>query len=88
MIPKDAAENKTFDPNDIASVSDANSGITNTTGVYDDSDYPTPVFTINPTPEREPDHGHEYSEDDDEDNDYNYEYEKDEEVELSEEDTP
>ena len=38
-------ETKTLDPNDIVAASSANSGITNTTGVYNDSDAPTPVFT-------------------------------------------
>ena len=43
----------------------ANSGISNTTGVYDDSDAPTPIFTINPTPEMEPNDVHGDKNDDD-----------------------
>ena len=56
-------ETKILEPNTIAAVS--NSSITNATGLYDDSNAPTPVFTINlthqtheaepdPTPEAEP----------------------------------
>ena len=52
-----AAENVIIDSNTIAAVASANSGITNTIGVYDDSNATTPIFTINPTkptPEVEP----------------------------------
>ena len=52
-----ASENVIIDPNTIASATASNSGITNITGVYDDSNATTPIFTINPTqptPEVEP----------------------------------
>ena len=46
-------ETEIIDPNYINSAADANSGITNTIGVFEDSDAPYPIFTINPTPEVE-----------------------------------
>ena len=52
-----AAETEIIDSNTIASATAANSGITNTTGVYNHINAPTPIFTINPTkptPEVEP----------------------------------
>ena len=61
-------DTKTLDHNAIAATAAANRGITNTTGFYDDSNAPTPTFTIKPTPETEPYNEHEESEDDDEDN--------------------
>ena len=47
-------ETKILDPNTIVAVTDANSGIANTTVVYYNSDAPTPIFTINPIPDVEP----------------------------------
>ena len=58
--PVVVVETRILDSNTITAAADDNSGITNTTGVYDDSDYPTPIFTFNPTPEAEPDDEHEY----------------------------
>ena len=76
---------ETLDPKNIDAAAVDNSGITNNTGVYDDTDTPTPIFTINPTPDTEPDNKHKGSEDGDEDN-YD-ENEKVEEVEPPKEDT-
>ena len=59
--PVAAVETKKLDPNDIAATASDNSGIKNTTGVYDDSNTPTPIFTIKPIYNMEPDHEHEYS---------------------------
>ena len=81
--PVYAVQNEKIDPNNIATADGAKSGIKNTTGVYDYSDDPNPIFTINPTPETEPDNTHEDSDDYDEDNDDDNE--KVEEVELPEE---
>ena len=44
-----AVETEILDPKTIAADDAANSGITNTTVVYDDRESPTPIFTINPT---------------------------------------
>ena len=71
--PVAAVDTKTIDSNAIASAAAANSGITHTTGVCDDSDATTSIFTpIKPTTETEPNNEHEYSEDDEEDNDDEY----------------
>ena len=51
-------ETKKFEPNNIAAASASNSSITNTTGVDDDSDSLTPIFTTNPTPKVEPENEH------------------------------
>ena len=59
-------DTKILDPNDISNVAPVNSDIKRTTGVYNDSDAPTPIFTTNPTPEVETDNKHKYIEDDDE----------------------
>ena len=53
--------------------------------MYDNSNTPNPIFTINPTPDTEPDNENKDSEDGDEDNDD--ENDKVEEVEPPEEDT-
>ena len=56
-VPVAAVETKILDPNTIAAAAATNSGIANTTGVYYDSNSPTPIFTINstqPIPEAEP----------------------------------
>ena len=50
-------ETEIFAPDTIATDDAASSGITNTTGVYNYINAPTPIFTINPTkptPEVEP----------------------------------
>ena len=65
-----AVETEIIYPNYINSAADANSGITNTIGVFEDSDAPYPIFTINPTPEVEIDNENEDNEDDDDDEDY------------------
>ena len=54
--------------------------------MYDDSNSPIPIFTINPAPAVEPNDEHEDSEDDD-DEDYDGDNEKIEELEPPEEDT-
>ena len=77
-------ETKILDPNTIAASAATNSGIANTKIVYDESDTPNPIFTINPTPDTEPDNENKDSEDGDEDNDD--ENDKVEEVEPPEED--
>ena len=41
-------ETKIIDPNTISAAAATNSGIKNTTGVYDDSKSPTYIFRINP----------------------------------------
>ena len=59
--PVAAVETKILDPNAISNANAANSGITNTTGVHDARNTPTPIFTIklkteagpDPTPEAE-----------------------------------
>ena len=61
--PVSAVETKTLDPNAIATASSDNSGIINTKGFYDYSNAPTPIFTINPTPEMKPNGKHEGIED-------------------------
>ena len=48
--PVAAMEIEILDPNIIAAAAAANSGIKNTTGLYDDSYDPTPIFTIKSTP--------------------------------------
>ena len=94
-------EIKIIHPNAITAVATANSGITNNTEVYDESDAPTPIFTVNPTPETERDpttevkleYEHEDNNDGNEDtNDDNENYYDDdndevEEVKPPEEDT-
>ena len=86
-VPVAAVDTKKLNPNAIAAATTANSGIKNTTGVYDGSDAPTPIFTINPTPEAEPGYGHgDRDDDDDEDNDDDDD--KVDEVEPPEEDIP
>ena len=88
-----------LDPNNIAAAAAANSGIKNTTGLYDDSYAPTPIFTIKSTPQaqEEPDPttdaetGNEYEDndyDDDDDEDYDDDNDKVKEVEPPEEVTP
>ena len=52
---------KILDPNVIATSAAANSGITNTTGVYDYIYAPTLIFTIKPAPDVETDDEHEDS---------------------------
>ena len=70
-------ETKILDPNTIAASAATNSGIANTKIVYDESDTPNPIFTINPTPEVEPDNEHEDNDyDNDNDEYYNYDNEK------------
>ena len=46
--PVSSMETKILDPNVISAAAATNSGITNTTGLYDDSNAPTSIFTINP----------------------------------------
>ena len=53
-----AVETKILGPKNIAALAAANSVIKNTTGLYDCSNAPTPVFTIKPTPDKEPNYGH------------------------------
>ena len=88
-----------LDPNNIAAAAAANSGIKNTTGLYDDSYAPTPIFTIKSTPQaqEEPDPttdaetGNEYEDndyDDDDDEDYDDDNDKVKEVEPPEKVTP
>ena len=48
-VPVAAVETKIIDPNTIVTATADNSGIKNTIGVYDDSNSPTSIFTINPT---------------------------------------
>ena len=79
-------ETKKIDPNATATAAADNSGITNTTGVYDDSNAPTPILKTNPTPVAEPYSEHEGSEDDD-DEDNDDANDGFEEVEPTEEDT-
>ena len=68
--PVSATEKKTLDPNAIAAAATTNSVIKNTKGVYDDSDYTTPNFTIKLTTKADTDNENEDREDDsDEDND-------------------
>ena len=43
------ADTEIIDPKIIAAAANANTDITNTTGVYDYSDALTPIFTINST---------------------------------------
>ena len=47
--PVATVETEILDPNAIAAIAVDNSGITNTIGVYDDRDAPTPIFIIKPT---------------------------------------
>ena len=47
--PVTAVDTEIIDHNTIAAAADANSGVTNTTGLYNYSNAPTPIFTINPT---------------------------------------
>ena len=84
--PISARDTKTLDPNAITAASDTNSDIANTKVVHDDSNVPTPIFTINPTPEAENNYGREDSYDDSEDND-NYD-DKVKKVQPPEQDTP
>ena len=65
LDPVAAVETKILDPNAIAADADDNSGISNITGVYDNSNAPTPIFTINSTSEAEPNDGNEDKDDDD-----------------------
>ena len=53
--PVAAVETEILDPKAITAVIVANSGITNTTGVYGDNKSHTLIFTTNPTPEAKPD---------------------------------
>ena len=52
-----AVETKILGPKNIAALAAANSVIKNTTGLYDYSNAPTPVFTISPTPDKKPNYG-------------------------------
>ena len=57
-------ETETLEPNSIAAATAANIGITHTTGVSDDGDDNTPIFTpIKQTPDKENDNEHEDNED-------------------------
>ena len=67
--PVAAMNTKKLVSNGIAAAIAANSGIKNTTGVYHESDAPTPIFKVNPTPDVEPDSEHEDSK--------NYDYDDD-----------
>ena len=84
-------ETETIYPNDIATASAANNGITNSPGVCFDINTSNPIFTpIDPTPEThlndESDDENQDSDDDDEDS--NDDNEKVEEFKLSDKDPP
>ena len=69
-------ETEILEPNASAAeaADTSNSGIKNTTGVYDAINTLTPIFTINPTPEAEPNNEHEDNDDNKDDyDDENYE---------------
>ena len=84
--PTAAVEIKILDPNTIADTSATNSGITNTTGVYDNSNTTTTIFKINPTTEAEPDYEHECSDNYDDDEGYDDDDDEVKEVEPPEKD--
>ena len=89
--PVTAVDTEIIDPNTIAAAAAANSGITDTTGLYDESNSPTPIVTINPTqptPDTEPNSTLEAKPDYEDDEDYAGDNDKVEEVEPSEEDIP
>ena len=85
--PISALDTEILDPNTISAAATSNSGIANSTVVYDDIDDPTPIFTINPiqpSPEAEPDPKPEAKPDDEDDEDYDDDNNKVEELEPPE----
>ena len=89
--PVASVETELLDPNTISAAATSNSGIENSTGVYDDIYSPKPIFTINPIqppPEAEPEPTPEAKPDDQNVEDYDGDNNKVEELEPPEEDIP